>query len=152
MDSDTTDMHSTVASNVRAIETGLPASPTQLFEWAVLGNGTLYTAQIPIGPDGAVVTGGIDEQARQVFENLRQTLSAAGASHRDVAQILIYVTDRTWLPAVNAVYRGHFSAPFPNRASIVVAGLAREEMLIEIVAYACPPLEKARRIGDARAI
>jgi len=94
MDSDIADMHSTVASNVRAIETGLPANPTQLFEWAVLGNGTLYTAQIPIGPNGAVVTGGIDEQARQVFENLRQTLSAVGASHRDVAQILIYVRDR----------------------------------------------------------
>jgi len=127
-----------VTGNVKAIKTGLPESPTQLFEWAVLGNGTLYTAQIPIGPDGSVVAGGIEEQARQVFENLQQTLAAAGASHRDVAQILIYVTDRAWLPAVNAVYRQHFSAPFPNRASVVVAGLAREEMLVEIVAYACP--------------
>jgi len=56
------------------------------------------------------------------------------------------------LPAVNAVYREHFSAPFPNRASVVVAGLAREEMLIEIVAYACSPLRKTHHIGDARAI
>jgi 2-iminobutanoate/2-iminopropanoate deaminase len=151
MDSDIADIHSSVARNVHAIETGLPASPAQLFEWAVLGNGTIYTAQIPTGPDGAVVAGGIDEQARQVFENLRQTLIAAGASHRDVAQILVYVTDRAWLPAVNAVYRQHFSAPFPNRASVVVAGLAREEMLIEIVAYACPAPASVRPISDARA-
>ncbi|QIE27016.1 Putative aminoacrylate peracid reductase RutC (plasmid) [Caballeronia sp. SBC1] len=134
------------AGNVKAIKTGLPESPTQLFEWAVLGNGMLYTAQIPIGPDGAVVAGGIEEQARQVFENLQQTLAAAGASSRDVAQILIYVMDRAWLPAVNAVYRQHFSAPFPNRASVVVAGLAREEMLIEIVAYACPVLQAHERL------
>jgi len=145
MDSDIVDIHTRVTCNIKAIKTGLPESPTQLFEWAVLGNGVLYTAQIPVGPDGAVVAGGIVEQARQVFENLQQTLAAAGAAHRDVAQILIYVTDRGWLPAVNAVYRQHFSAPFPNRASVVVAGLAREEMLIEIVAYACPALQRRER-------
>jgi enamine deaminase RidA (YjgF/YER057c/UK114 family) len=127
--------------NVKAIRTGLPEGPTPLFEWAVLGNGTLYTAQIPVGPDGAVVAGGIEQQARQVFENLLQALAAAGASCRDVAQMLIYVTDRAWLPAVNAVYRQYFSTPFPNRASFVVAGLAREEMLVEIVAYVCVAAE-----------
>jgi 2-iminobutanoate/2-iminopropanoate deaminase len=131
------DLRNALAGNIKAINTGLPQGPKQLFEWAVLGNGTLYTAQIPVGPDGAVVAGGIEKQAQQVFGNLLQTLAAAGASHRDVAQILIYVTDRAWLPAVNAVYQQYFSAPFPNRASFVVAGLAREEMLVEIVAYAC---------------
>jgi enamine deaminase RidA (YjgF/YER057c/UK114 family) len=125
------------AGNVSVIGTGLPQSPTQLFEWAVLGNDTLYTAQIPVGANGAVVAGGIEKQAQQVFDNLMQTLVSAGASYRDVAQILIYVTDRAWLPVVNAAYREHFSAPFPNRASFVVAGLAREDMLVEIVAYAC---------------
>lgn len=129
-------LHADRAGNVSVIGTGLPKSATQLFEWAVLNNGTLYTAQIPIGADGAVVAGGIEKQAQQVFKNLKQTLASAGASSRDVAQVLIYVTDRAWLPAVNAVYREHFSAPFPNRASFVVAGLAREDMLIEIVAYA----------------
>lgn len=131
------DLHLAGAGNVSAIRTGLPENPKALFEWAVLGNGTLYTAQIPVGSDGAVVSGGIQNQAQQVFDNLLQTLAAAGASHRDVAQILIYVTDRAWLPAVNAVYQQYFLAPRPNRASFVVAGLAREDMLVEIVAYAC---------------
>lgn len=136
-------------NDVRVIRTGLPQSATQLFEWAVLGNGTLYTAQIPVGADGAVVAGGIEKQAKQVFENLMQTLAAAGASYRDVAQVLIYVTDRAWLPAVNAVYREHFSVPFPNRASFVVAGLAREDMLIEVVAYACAtPRSRAISSGN----
>lgn len=131
------DLCASDTGNVMAIRTGLPEGATQLFEWAVLGNGTLYTAQIPVGHDGAVVAGGIEKQAAQVFENLQRTLAAAGASCRDVAQVLIYVTDRAWLPTVNAAYRQHFSTPFPNRASFVVAGLAREEMLVEIVAYAC---------------
>lgn len=135
------DLHVAVAGNVRAIRTGLPENPKALFEWAVLGNGTLYTAQIPVGSDGAVVSGGVEKQAQQVFDNLHRTLVSVGASHRDVAQVLIYVTDRAWLPAVNAVYQQHFLAPFPNRASFVVAGLAREEMLVEIVAYVCLPAQ-----------
>jgi hypothetical protein len=81
------DLRNALAGNIKAINTGLPQGPKQLFEWAVLGNGTLYTAQIPVGPDGAVVAGGIEKQAQQVFGNLLQTLAAAGASHRDVAQI-----------------------------------------------------------------
>ncbi|NLP63556.1 RidA family protein [Paraburkholderia sacchari] len=128
---------------VEAVSTGLPQSRTPLFEWAVTANGMLYTAQIPVGDDGAVVSGGIEAQAQQVFANLCQTLMAAGVSVGDVAQVLIYVTDRAWLPAVNAVWLRHFAAPFPNRASFVVAGLAREEMLVEIVAYACMPARVA---------
>jgi 2-iminobutanoate/2-iminopropanoate deaminase len=97
----------------------------------------LYTAQIPVGADGAVVSGGIDAQAQQVFANLFQTLGAVRASAREAAQVLIDVTDRAWLPAVNAVWLRHFAVPFPNRASFVVAGLAREAMLVELVAYVC---------------
>ena len=139
------------AHTVEVIKTGLPESRMPLFEWAVRGNGTLYTAQIPVGPDGAVVAGGIEAQARQVFDNLMQTLTAAGISSRDVAQVLIYVTDPACLSHVNTVYREHFAAPLPNRASFVVAGLAREEMLVEIVAYACMPVQD-RRIADCELV
>lgn len=124
------------ARSVVLIRTGLPQSERSLFEWAVAANGMLYTAQIPVGADGAVVGGGIEAQVKQVFANLFQTLAAAGSSAQDVAQVLIYVTDRAWLPIVNAAWLVHFDKPFPNRASFVVAGLAREEMLVELVAYA----------------
>jgi 2-iminobutanoate/2-iminopropanoate deaminase len=125
------------AGSVEPIRTGLPERADALFSWAVAANGTLYTAQIPVGMDGALVDGGIEAQAEQVFENLFRTLGAAGATAADVAQVLIYVTNRAWLPFVNAAWLRRFQAPFPNRASFVVAGLAREEMLVEIVAYAC---------------
>ena len=48
-------------------------------EWAVVGNGTLYTAQIPIDRQGQVVAGGIEAQTRQTLDNLRHTLEAAGS-------------------------------------------------------------------------
>jgi 2-iminobutanoate/2-iminopropanoate deaminase len=123
-------------ASVTQVRTGLPERAEALFSWAVNANGTLYTAQIPVGANGALVKGGIEAQAEQVFENLFRTLAAAGATAADVAQVLIYVTDRAWLASVNEVWLRRFQAPFPNRASFVVAGLAREEMLVEIVAYA----------------
>ncbi|NBA96723.1 RidA family protein [Pseudomonas sp. R5(2019)] len=119
-----------------AIKTDLFASRAPM-EWAVVGNGTLYTAQIPIDASGQVVEGGIEAQTRQTLENLRHTLISANSSLDAVTQVLIYVTDRSYLATVNALYAEYFQAPFPNRAAIVVAGLAREEMLVELVVYAC---------------
>ena len=54
----------------------------------------------------------------------------------DITQVMIYVTDRAFLPVVNRVYAEYVQAPYPNRAAIVVAALAREEMLVELVVYA----------------
>lgn len=119
----------------KAVKTDLYASKAPL-EWAVISNGTLYTAQIPIDENGVVVEGGIEAQARQTLENLKHTLSCAGEDMGSVAQVLIYVTDREYLATVNKVYAEYFTAPYPNRAAVVVAGLAREEMLVELVVYA----------------
>ena len=97
---------------------------------------TLYTAQIPIDLDGQVVEGGIEAQSKQVMENLIHTLDSAGVNSDAVLQVLIYVTDRAYLPIFNKIYSQYFIAPYPNRAAMVVAGLAREEMLVELVVYA----------------
>lgn len=119
----------------QAVKTELFASKAPL-EWAIVNNGTLYTAQIPIDQSGAVVAGGIAAQTTQTFENLKHTLECAGESLDSILQVLIYVTDRSYLADVNKIYAEYFNAPYPNRAAMVVAGLAREEMLVEFVVYA----------------
>lgn len=120
------------------VKTDLFASKAPL-EWAVIANGQLSTAQIPIDAEGKVVEGGIEAQARQTMENFKHTIEAAELTMADVTQVLIYVTDRDQLPVFNKVYADYFEAPYPNRAAMIVAGLAREEMLCEIVAYAAVP-------------
>ena len=124
-----------MSTKITAVKTKLFASKAPL-EWAVVNNGTLYTAQIPIDETGKVVAGGIEAQTRQTFENLKSTLESANVDLSAVIQILIYVTDRAYLTTVNAIYAEYFHAPYPNRAAVVVAGLAREEMLVEFVVYA----------------
>ncbi|MAC46964.1 MAG: reactive intermediate/imine deaminase [Oceanospirillum sp.] len=122
----------------QAVKTELYASKAPL-EWAVIANGQLSTAQIPIDQNGQVVDGGIEAQARQTMDNLKHTIEAAGLTMDHVTQVLIYVTDRDQLPVFNKVYAEYFQAPYPNRAAMIVAGLAREEMLCEVVAYAAVP-------------
>ncbi|MFK0572050.1 RidA family protein [Endozoicomonas sp.] len=122
----------------RSVKTQLFASQAPL-EWAVIANGQLSTAQIPINAEGHVVEGGIEAQARQTMNNFKHTIESAELSMADVTQVLIYVTHRDQLPVFNKVYAEYFEAPFPNRAVMIVAGLAREEMLCEIIAYAAVP-------------
>jgi enamine deaminase RidA (YjgF/YER057c/UK114 family) len=125
-------------SNKQAVKTSLYASKAPL-EWAITSNGTLYTAQIPIDENGDVVAGGIEAQTRQTLDNLKHTLECANVGMDSVLQVLIYVTDRAYLKTVNQVYAEYFEAPYPNRAALVIAGLAREEMLVELVVYAAVP-------------
>ncbi|PKH80609.1 MULTISPECIES: RidA family protein [Psychrobacter] len=125
-------------SNKQAVKTSLYASKAPL-EWAITNNGTLYTAQIPIDENGDVVAGGIEAQTRQTLDNLKHTLECANVGMDSVLQVMIYVTDRDYLKTVNQVYAEYFEAPYPNRAALVIAGLAREEMLVELVVYAAVP-------------
>jgi enamine deaminase RidA (YjgF/YER057c/UK114 family) len=117
------------------IAVGLP-EPAQPFSWAVRSGGMLFTTHGPVRGDGSIDTGGIEEQARLTFANLRRAVDAAGGRMEDVAQVLIYLTDAGDMQAVDRVYREFFTAPYPNRASIVAAALVVPGMKIEVVAYA----------------
>jgi 2-iminobutanoate/2-iminopropanoate deaminase len=120
----------------QVIDIGLPALK-QPFSWAVKGTGQmLFTSHGPVRMDGTIDTGPIEEQARLTFSNLRMALMAAGGTLADVTQVLIYMTDVKDMPAIDAVYREFFTAPYPNRSSAAVAALVVSCMKLEVVAYA----------------
>lgn len=120
------------------VDVGLPALK-QPFSWAVKAAGLLFTAHGPVRADASIDTGPIEDQARLTFANLRRAVEAAGGTLADVTQVLIYMTDVQDMPAIDAVYREFFEAPYPNRSSMGVAGLVVPGMKIEIVAYAVVP-------------
>jgi enamine deaminase RidA (YjgF/YER057c/UK114 family) len=120
------------------IDVGLPPLK-QPFSWAVKAAGLLFTAHGPVRTDGSIDTGLIEAQARLTFANLRRAVVAAGGGLQDVTQVLIYMTDVKDMPAIDAVYREFFEAPYPNRSSMGVSGLVVPGMKIEIVAYAAIP-------------
>jgi len=60
---------------------------------AIRANGLIYTAgQIPLDPrTGKIVEGGIKEQTRQVMENLRAVVEAAGSSLNQVVKATVFL-------------------------------------------------------------
>ncbi|MCJ0875334.1 RidA family protein [Streptomyces sp. AP-93] len=76
-------------------------------------------------------------QARQVFENLRRCLAAAGATFEDVVKLTYFVTDVAHLPAVREA-RDEVIAPdrLPASSAVQVAALFRPGLLLEIEAFA----------------
>jgi reactive intermediate/imine deaminase len=97
------------------------------YSQAVRRGDTVYlSGQIPLDPaTGELVDGDIAAQTRRVFDNMQAVCRAAGGSLADVARIGIYLTDLGHFAAVNAVMAEYFSAPYPARSTIEVAGLPK---------------------------
>jgi 2-iminobutanoate/2-iminopropanoate deaminase len=117
------------------IDTGL-APVSAPISWATVGNGILFTAQIPFDRDGKLVGGDIREQTAQTLRNLGQTLRAAGGTLEDVTQVVVFLVDLDDFQGMNETYREFFEPPYPNRATLVAAGLAVPGMRVEMLAYA----------------
>jgi enamine deaminase RidA (YjgF/YER057c/UK114 family) len=118
----------------KVIKTGLPDGSAPV-EWATLGGKTLYTASIPIYADGSIETGDIGAQTELTLNNLKQIVEAAGGTMDDVTQVQVILTDKQYFEGMNEVYRQFFSAPFPNRATII-ADLMVPGAKIEVIANA----------------
>lgn len=88
------------------------------------GEWVYASGQIPLGPDGALVDGGIEEQTEQVLRNLAAVLEAAGSSLDRVVKTTVYMLDLAEFPRMNEVYARHFGGDTPPaRATVGVAAL-----------------------------
>lgn len=99
------------------------------------GNLVFTSGQVPIDPETGEIVEGIEAQTRQVLENVEAVLEAAGCSRRDVVKVTIFLADMRDFGAMNKVYGGFFSRPYPAR-SCVEARLANQNMRVEIEAIA----------------
>lgn len=107
------------------------------YSQAIAAGGMLYcSGQVPIVPQtGEVAAGGIEAQARQVFENLRQVLAAAGADFGKVVKTTVFLTDLANFAAVNDIYAEYFITPYPARSCVQVAALPKGVLLeVELIA------------------
>jgi reactive intermediate/imine deaminase len=91
-----------------------------------VGNTIWVSGQIPLDPaTQQLVTGGIEPQIRQVFENLKAIVAASGASFDDVVKATVFLTDLSHFALVNKVMAEYFREPYPARAAVGVAALPR---------------------------
>jgi 2-iminobutanoate/2-iminopropanoate deaminase len=107
------------------------------YSQGVVANGFIFVSgQIPFDPaTGELVTGLIEDQARQVLKNVAAVLEAAGSSMERVVKATVFLQDMNDFAKMNAVYGEFFKAPYPARAAVQVARLPRDVKIeIEVVA------------------
>ena len=101
------------------------------------GNLVFLAGQMPVDAQCNVVAeGDIVGQARQVFENLKTVLAAAGLGFEDLVEIVSYHTDMADLHAVVEVKAEYIKADFPAWTALGVTALAFPGQRLEIKAVA----------------
>ncbi|MEP6886107.1 MAG: RidA family protein [Gammaproteobacteria bacterium] len=91
-----------------------------------VGNTIWVSGQIPLDPKTKeLVSQDIEAQVRQVFENLKAIVTAAGASFDDVVKATVFLVDLSHFALVNKVMAEYFREPYPARAAVGVATLPR---------------------------
>ncbi len=100
-----------------------------------LGNFVYMTGQTGFTLDGELV-GPYDAaaQARQACENIKALMEMAGGTIDDVIKVIVYVTEREYRAESYPIIRSYFKLR-PCGTGIVVDGLARPELVLEIDAW-----------------
>ena len=113
--------------------------PVAPYSHAVRAGDFLFvTGQLAEDPaTGEVVKGSIEDQTRQVMENLALVLAHGGSGFNKVVMARIFVTDFRYYEAVNAMYQSYFGgAPMPSRTTVGVTALAGYgDVEIDLIAY-----------------
>ena len=78
-------------------------------------------------------------QTRAVLENIRDILTAAGASLADVVEVSTFLVNMADFNGYNEIYSEFFGYQGPARTTVAVSALPHPQLLIEIKAVAYRP-------------
>jgi len=112
----------------KIINTGNAPAPIGPYNQAVLANNTLYTSgQIAIDPTtGQLVLGSIEEETKQVMENMKAVLAEANMTFKNVVKTSIFITNMNNFAKINTVYGNYFNAKTaPARETVEVTNLPK---------------------------
>jgi 2-iminobutanoate/2-iminopropanoate deaminase len=125
----------------REISTSAIRKPVGVFSQATMveakGKLVFISGMTARRPDGSIAgIGDIAEQTRQVCENIKAAVEAAGGTLDDVCRVDVYVRDMEHFEAIHKVRSRYFKPPLPASTMVEVTGMVSPEYLIEINAIA----------------
>ncbi len=112
----------------KIIFTDKAPAPIGPYNQAVLKGNTLYTSgQIALDPNtGELNVENIQVETKQVMENMKAVLDAAGMTFEHVVKTTIFIMDMNDFAAINAVYGTYFTEETaPARETVQVACLPK---------------------------
>jgi len=106
-----------------------PKAPAAIgpYSQAIKVGNTLYcSGQIAIDPaTGELVNESIENETKQVLENLGAVLKEAGMDYSDVVRTTVFMSDMENYGRINSVYAQYFTEDPPARAAVQVANLPK---------------------------
>ena len=106
------------------------------YNQGIIAGGFLFTSgQLPIHPETGVVPESIEEQTKQVLENLKAIIEEAGSSLENVVKCTVYLKNFNDFQTMNSIYATYFTNNQPARACVEVPKMAKDA-LVEIDAIA----------------
>lgn len=112
-------------------------APIGPYSQAISHGGFLFcSGQIPLDPKtSALVTGNIQDQTRQVMENIKAVLAANSMNFKNVVKTTIFLSEMSDFANVNEVYGQYFEKPYPARSTVAVKTLPKNvNVEIEVLA------------------
>lgn len=97
--------------------------------------------QVGVDEHNALAGPDVAAQTARAYENVRTVLESQGAGLRDVVRFVTYLTSREHVPAFYAAREAYFADHYPDHryppnTLLIVSGLVRPELLVEIDATA----------------
>lgn len=106
--------------------TNAPAAIGPYEQGIKVGPFIFTSGQIPIDPEtNESVTGGIEEETKQVLRNIEEVLRAAGSSLNNVIKVTVYLKDISNFALMNKVYGSFFTESKPARSCVEVCDLPK---------------------------
>jgi len=88
------------------------------------GNLVFTSGQIPLNPEtGELINGDFKSEISQVLTNLSAVLKSGGSSLKKVIKLTVFLTDLSYFPQVNEVFKEFFPENPPARSAVQVSAL-----------------------------
>lgn len=116
--------------------TNAPAAIGPYSQAIQAGDFIYVSGQIGMDPESGEVADGLENQTKQVLENLKAILTEAGTDFSQVVKFTIYLKSMDTFATVNEIYGSYLEKPYPARATVEVSRLPKDVLVeMDVVVY-----------------
>ncbi len=128
-------------SSADAARRVIPGSTTPVLSRAVAFDRIVFVSGVLGTKPGSreLASADFEPQCRQVLENLRASVEAAGSSMDKVLQCTCFLVEQGDFAKFNEIYRTFFPADPPARSTVVVKELVLTGAKVEVDCVTCLP-------------